>query len=215
MMKSGVAQACALAFPLLLASAASAGVFSTSRFVNPDSYSIGFEPELTLTGGAGVAGNLRFTAGLSDLTNVTAIVGSGDGPRRFRVGGNMAFDFFPDAEGQPGIGIAGQAIYYRVGAASAPPATPGQAQDSPTSGMLELTAIPYVHKTFASGAGEWEPFLAVPFGVAFVDGSYQAISTLALGSIFKLNENFRAVTELGVAINNTETYFSGGVVYYH
>src|SRR5271163_1229903 len=92
----------------LAASLAQAGVVDTPQFVQPGEFALGFEPELTFTDGAGLAGNFRYTQGLTDLNNVNVILGTGGGPRRFRVGGNVTFDFFPDIDKQPGIGVAVQ-----------------------------------------------------------------------------------------------------------
>jgi hypothetical protein len=178
---------------------AHATLFNLPRFVTPGEFAIGFEPELTLTSGAGLAGNLKYTQGLNDLTNFQAVLGTGGGPKRFRVGGSMTFDFFPDIDGQPGIGLGVGTIYYRL----------------PTQGRLEMTAMPYLHKTFATSGGDVEPFFSVPFGMAFTSGRYQAISSLVVGSMFKNSEHIRYSIELGIAINNTDSYVSGGLTYYH
>jgi hypothetical protein len=183
----------------VIAGPAHAGVFNTPQFQPPGEWSLGLEPEFILTNGAGFGANLRFQQGLTELNTVNAIIGTGGGPRRFRFGGNLTFDFFPDVQGQPGIGLATQAIYYRV----------------PGMGRLELTAIPYLHKTFATGGGDVDPFFAVPFGMVFSEGRYQAISTVAFGASFKNSEHIRYIAELGVAVNNMESYLSGGVVYTH
>src|SRR4051812_30956228 len=86
-----------LVFPAL----ATAGVFDMPQFVAPGEFAIGLEPEITLSDGAGLATNLRYTHGVSDLSNASAIIGTGGGLRQFRVGGNYTFDFFPDIEKQP------------------------------------------------------------------------------------------------------------------
>ena len=185
---------------ILLATTAQAGVFSTPRFVAPGEFAVGLEPELILTNGAGFGANVRYTHGIADLSNATFIVGTGSGPRKFRVGGNLTFDFFPDVDKQPGIGVAFQALYYRL---------------KDDKGQLELTPIPYIHKAFVTTGGEIEPFIGLPFGWAFSDGSYKTIAYLSLGSTFKSSEKFRYIIELGVAINNYDSYVSGGIVYYH
>jgi hypothetical protein len=175
------------------------GVFSLPHFVFPDHFALGLEPELILTNGAGVGMNFKFTHGISDLLNATGIIGTGSGPYRFRAGTNIAFDLFPDAPGQPGIGIAIEGLYFRL----------------KDSGRFDLTTIPYLHKGFVSSGGEFEPYLALPFGIGLKSGDDVALSTFTLGSIFKTNEQLRYVLEVGVAINNTESYVSGGVIYYH
>jgi hypothetical protein len=188
-----------MALMLSAAPAAWGGVFNTPHFLQPGQFGVGVEPELTLTNGAGMAANARYTQGLSDINNFTVILGTGGGPRRFRAGGNFTFDFFPDVDKQPGIGVAAQAIYYRI----------------PEAGRLELAAVPYIHKNFASNGSEFDPFVALPIGFGFTDGQYKSISNIAVGSMFKTSETIRTVIEIGVAINNQESYISGGLIYYH
>jgi len=186
---------------LLLTSqqSAMAGVFNLPHFVTPGEFAIGVEPELTLSNGAGIGVNLKYTHGLSELMNATAVLGTGGGPRKFRTGANLTFDFFPDVEGQPGIGIGTQALYVRTR----------------SGGRLELTGIPYIHKSFSTGDGAVDPFFAVPTGMAFKDGQYEVISTVTVGSLFKSSEHVQYVMEVGIALNNTDSYISGGLVYYH
>ncbi|MEK6578187.1 MAG: hypothetical protein AABZ55_03085 [Bdellovibrionota bacterium] len=178
---------------------ASAGTFSLPHFVNPGEFALGFEPELSFTNGAGLSATARYTHGITEVINLTGALGTGGGARKFRVGTAGTFDLFPDIEGQPGIGLAAQAMYFRLA----------------ESGEFELTGIPYIHKSFITGKSEIEPFLSIPLGWAFVAGNYKAVSTLSIGALFKTTENVRYVMEFGIAINNTESYLSGGVVYYH
>lgn len=177
-----------------------AGVFSTTRFVEPGAFSLGLEPEVVFSDHAGVAGNFRYTHGLGTLTNGTFILGTGEGDRHFRVGSQLTFDFFPDLEGQPGMGIGTQILYYRL--------------RGPAS-RFEWTLVPYIHKSFQNGTSEYDPFIAFPIGIAFEKGNYEAISTLAVGSTFKQTQNLYFVVELGIAVNNTDSYFSGGILYYY
>lgn len=199
-------------------SASFAGFANTASFVQADRFAIGIEPELTLSNGAGVGGTLRYTHGLNDLSNASLLVGAGSGVRKFRIGSMLTFDFFPDTESQPGIGLALQAMYYRMGypknsvSSNAVTAPDGS---EPTFGRLELTPMPYVHKTFGSGGTEFEPYLSFPFGWAFTNGQYENMSQLVLGSLFKAGEHVRYTLELGVAVNHTESYFSTGVMYYY
>ena len=177
------------------------GSFTTVHFVNPGKFAIGLEPEMILTGGAGVGANLRYTQGLNDLMNATVILGNGAGPRKFRGGGNVTMDFFPDLEGQPGLGLALQGMYFRIDEGS----------------QVDLTLAPYVHKTFMQGGkNEIEPFFTVPFGLSLLsDSTWRATSTLTVGAIFKTTEHFRTVIEAGFGVSNAESYLSGGVAYYH
>ncbi len=180
---------------------AQAGVFNTPHFVVPGEFAIGLEPEVILTNGAGVGVNARFTLGVTDLNNASIILGTGSGPRGFRGGGNFTFDFFPDVEGQAGIGLATQLLYYRL---------------ANNAGQLELTLIPYIHKTFKNGPNSSiEPFIAIPLGWGFNDGQYNFLADFTLGTAFQSTEKVSFILELGVAISHTESYFSGGVVYRH
>ena len=179
---------------------AQAGVFNIPRFLAPGDSSLGLEPELVFTNGAGLGFNAKYTYGLTELNNVTAIVGTGSGPRRFRFGGNMTFDFIPDVESQPGIGIAVQGVYYKL----------------PVDGRFELTGIPYLHKNFITKGNEVDPFLAIPIGMGFSSGTYRVISNVVVGAIFKNPsiEKFRFSLELGINVNHSESYISGGAIFY-
>ncbi len=176
-----------------------AGVFNIPHFVNPKEFALGVEPELMMTGGAAMGVNLRYIQGVSDLSNFTGIIGTGGGSRLFRFGGNFTFDIFPDVEKQPGIGLAFQGLFVKL----------------PDTGSFETMVIPYVHKSLQTEQGLIEPFLAIPIGLSLSSGTYKTISTFVLGSLFQHSEHIRSVLELGVSINNTYTYFSGGVIYYH
>jgi hypothetical protein len=176
-----------------------AGVFNLPHFLAPGEFALGVEPELIMKSGASLGVNLRYAQGLTELNNFTGIIGTGGGNRQFRVGGAFTFDFFPDIEKQPGIGVALQGLYVR----------------SPTAGTMEITGIPYIHKNFKTPQLEFEPFFSIPTGLALSDGRYETIINLAFGSLFKHNEHFRSVIEFGVPMNNSYTYLSGGFIYYH
>lgn len=183
-----------------LISQSEAGVFNMPHFVEPGKNALGFEPEVTLTNGGGVAGNIRYTQGVTDLNNLNLILGTGTGERKFRVGGNFTFDFIPDVGDQPGMGIAAQGIYYRYDG---------------NYGQLETAAIPYIHKTFHNRSGDTvEPFLAVPFGPAFRSGKYHWQAQMALGALFKPKTSALSfIGEVGVNLSKTESTISGGLLY--
>ncbi len=182
------------------ASSATAGVFNLPRFVDTGKNAFGFEPEATLTNDGGVAGNVRYTQGISELSNLHGILGTGAGRRKFRVGAAITFDFIPDVDLQPGIGIALQSIYYRYRG---------------DYGQMEVTAVPYIHKVFHSGKGDRiEPFLAVPVGPAFRSGEYHWTTQVVLGAIYHPgNSATRFISEVGVNVNKTESYISGGILF--
>ena len=174
---------------------ASAGVFTMPHFVEPDHFSLGLEPELTFTDGAGIGVNAKYFHGLSDLTNAMGVIGTGSGPKNFRIGGGVVWDFFPDIDQQPGIGLGTQAVYYRH-------------RDFV---RLELTAIPYIHKAFKMGDSVVEPFAAFPFGLGFRSGGYDGLLSVAVGTIFGQSNQLRFVVELGVDVDHSDTYLAGGV----
>jgi hypothetical protein len=176
-----------------------AGVFNLPHFVAPQKFAIGVEPELIMTDGASLGVNLRYTQGLSELNNFTGIIGSGGNNRQFRMGGAFTFDFFPDIENQPGIGLALQGLYVRL----------------PNAGSVEVSGIPYIHKTFRNEQYHAEPYFAVPTGLALSQGVYQTIVSLVFGSLFHHSEHVSSGVEFGVSLNNAYTYISGGVIYYH
>ena len=185
----------------LLSFQAVAGVFNIPHFVDPDKNAVGVEPEYTLTNGGGLAANLKYQHGISDLTNATLILGGGAGVRQFRFGGNLAFDFYPDDETQPGIGLAVQALYYRY---------------EHNKGQLDFLIIPYLHKTFYNAEGDSvEPYAALPMGYEFRERIYEFGATLALGAhLKKKSTNYSLVVEIGAKLINSETYASGGIILY-
>jgi len=176
-----------------------AGVFDVVHFLNPGQFSLGLEPQLGLTGTTQLGANLKYTQGINEFMNFAGVLGTSSGNQKFRVGGQLTFDFFPDIEGQPGLGITTSALYRRF----------------VDNGQMDVTVIPYIHKTFhTGGSDEIEPFMAFPFGVALSNGRYEPISSVSFGSLFKNSDHLRYVVEVGVALNHTQSYISGGVVYY-
>jgi hypothetical protein len=197
---------------LLFAAQAVAGIFNTVHFVDPGKVAIGVEPELTLSDGAGMGFNGKVTEGVNDLLNVAEIIGTGGGPRQFRIGVDADWDFFPDIDRQPGIGLLTRALYYRI-----PDSLIGVG-DGDTTGRLEITAAPYIHKAFVSGSGDSketiDPFFAIPIGLEFTSGQYHGTSQIVIGSMFQTNDKFAFSAEVGFELNHTETYISGGITFY-
>jgi hypothetical protein len=143
--------------------------------------------------------NAKFTQGINDLMDAAGFIGTGSGPRNFRIGGDLVWDFFPDIDRQPGIGLLTRAVYYRI----------------PNTGRLDIFGAPYIHKALmTSGHDEIDPFFAVPLGVEFDNGNYHATSQLVFGSMFKASEQIRYSLEVGVNLNYTDTYISGGITFY-
>lgn len=189
-----------LAANFCASSQALAAVGQSVKFVNPNSFSIGIEPELSVGNKAGVGVAARYTQGLTDLTNAFGVIGTSNGDREFRFGGGMTFDFFPDSGNQPGLGISLGATYYRLRA---------------SGGQFETAATPYVHKSFRVNGYEVDPYFSFPMALTFKDGVYKDRSSVVVGSLFEAAEKVRYLFEVGVAVNNSESFLSGGLIYYH
>jgi hypothetical protein len=188
-----------LCLALGLEMSAQADIFNTAHFVEPGKMAVGAEPVITTSNGAGVGVNLDYIQGIDELMDAVAIIGTGTGPRRFRVGGGLSWDVFPDVDKQPGIGVLSTAVYYRL----------------PTNGELDLTGAPYIHKAFVlQDKSEIEPYVAVPLGLGFQSATYKWIGQFVIGTMYKNSEKFRYSGEFGINMNNSETYISAGVTYY-
>jgi len=193
-----------LLLSFLAPSLASASVFTIPQFVEYKSWAVGLEPEATLSSatpaaGDGVAFNAKFTYGITPLSNLQIGIGPGSGNKTFRFGGTYSFDFIPDLSGQIGAGLAAQAYYFNL---------------RNSSGKTEILAYPYIHKRFTTSGGlDFDPFLAVPYGMSFINGTYQSVWQLALGSYFRSSEHIGINGELGLSLKNTDTYLAFGVTY--
>jgi hypothetical protein len=178
---------------------AQAGVFNLHQFVDYESWAFGLEPETTLTSGGGFATNFKFTYGITPLSNFQVGVGFGGGARGFRLGGAYTFDFIPDLDGQIGFGLAVQGYYYKLRG--------GLAQ-------TETTLLPYIHNSYRTGEGAtFDPYVGLPFGMAFLDGTYRTIVQLAVGTYFQTSDHFGVNAELGLNVKDTDSYLSFGVTY--
>lgn len=185
---------------LLLSFHATAGVFSIPHFVEPGEFSLGIEPEIILSQDSGLGMNGKYTQGISDLFELMGMVGGGSGAKNFRAGVAGIFDFFPDSEGQPGLGLAAQGVYAR----------------RRDVGRFDFTFTPYIHKLFSLENGNAiAPFAALPLGWGFKSDGVDWLTQFAVGTEFQFSQHFSAVVELGIDVSRTETYFSGGLVYFH
>jgi hypothetical protein len=187
-----------------LSSPSQAGVFNIPEFVEYKSWAVGLEPELTLstygnTGESGIGFNAKFTYGFSPLSNLQFGIGNGSGSKGFRLGGTYSFDFIPDLQGQLGFGVAAQAYYIKL-------------KDS--TAQTEFTAYPYLHKAFPGSNGfVFDPYIALPLGLAFYSGTYRTILQGAFGCTVKTSEHFRVNGELGLSFKETDSYLAFGVTY--
>jgi len=188
----------ALAF---VATQAHAGIFNLTEFVDQGNWSLGLEPEVELTDTAGIAGMVKYTYGLSELSDLQVGIGTGTGTDRFRVSSAFTFDIIPDMKNQVGFGIAVQGEFLN---------------NLNLGDALQLQGIPYVHKSFTiKGTSTADPFIALPIGMQFYDGQYSTIASLNVGSMFRPSENIAYTLELGFNLKGEETTISGGFTYYH
>ncbi len=182
-----------------------AGVFNIPQFVEFKSWAVGLEPEATLstagysTHNSGIALTAKFTYGMTPLSNLQVGVGSGSGNKEFRIGTTYAIDFIPDLEGQIGVGLAFQAYYYKL---------------KESLSQTETTLYPYLHKMFTSDTGlKYDPYFAMPFGLAFNNGNYRSIWQGVFGVYFKPTSHYGLNAELGLNFKDTDTYVAGGITY--
>ena len=183
--------------------AANAGVFTLTQFVEQHNWSLGLEPEVTLTNDSGFAVDAKFTYGITSLSNLQFGMGPGSGRRQFRIGGAYTLDFIPDLDGQVGTGIALQGYVYKL-------------RYGVTS--TELTLVPYVHKSFDVGNGtSVDPYFSLPLGMSLANGEYKGITQAVFGSFFKLTPNFSYSLELGLNLVHSnpysDSYIAGGIIY--
>ena len=188
---------------LMNASPSWAGVFNIPEFVDYQSWAFGLEPEITFDtfekGGGGFGSNAKFTYGLTPLSNLQIGIGTGAGSKGFRVGGTYSFDFIPDMEGQVGLGVAAQGYYIKLHDASAR-----------TEGLI----YPYVHKSFGIRNGMiLDPYVAVPFGMAFHAGTYRTVVQGVIGTAIRTNEHVRLHLESGFNIKDYDSTLSFGLSY--
>lgn len=174
-----------------------AGVFNIPEFVDESSWSVGLEPEATFSGGGSFSNTLKFTYGIASLSNLQVGLGTGTGTRGFRGGATYTFDFIPDLDGQIGAGLALQAYYFKM---------------SNSVGETQMTLYPYIHNQFGNNS-TFDPYIAVPFGMALRDGTYRTVAQLVMGSYFQTSQNFGINAELGLNMKGTDTYLSGGITY--
>jgi hypothetical protein len=186
-----------ISFVLFLGIRAYAGVFDIPYFIEPGQTALGIEPELTLTPESGLGANLKSHHGINHFINGIATVGSSGGNRRFRAGGAVVFDFFPDIDSQPGIGLAAQGLYV----------------NRTNGGRLEVTAIPYIHKAFTHEQQIIDPFFAFPFGYGVRSVGTRNLMQFVGGAHFQINETFRTSLEIGIKVKETHSYVSGGIIF--
>lgn len=180
---------------------AHAGVFDLPSFIEPGQWSLGLEPEVSLSNGTGAALNLKPRIGVSDLLDWEFLIGTGSGARKFRVGATADFEWFPDYEGQPGIATPLFVEYYRID----------------EDGLLSFGVKPMVYKTFEGKDAEYTPFFSIPLGWNLRNSKTETFIQIAMGSMFKVpgNDHWKFTLEAGFNAKDSYSYISGGVTYYH
>ena len=180
-----------------------AGVFNIPEFVEYHGWAVGIEPEATLStwgnsAQSGIATTAKFTYGITPLSNLQIGMGTGSGTKGFRTGGTYTFDIIPNLDKQIGAGLALQAYYYKL---------------KGSFGQTETTLYPYIHNTFHGETFDYDPYIALPWGMAFYNSNYRSIMQLVFGSYVKASEHFGLNAELGLNLKDTDTYISFGITY--
>ena len=179
-----------------------AGIFFLPHYIPEGQRAVGIEPQWLLSQGASLGVQFRYGQGVSELINVSALIGTGSDPNRFRAGGAATFDFYPNEGDQPGLGLALQGVYT----------------DTTRGGMWSFSGTPYLHQTFAmQNMIPIEPFLALPLEQQIFTSktSSQLQASFIVGSFFHYGEHWSSVLELGIGITQVMTVFSGGLIYYY
>ncbi len=190
---------------LFVSSQSKAGVFNIPEFVDYKNWAVGLEPVFTLstpkvvnTESSGVGFNLKYTYGITPLSNLQVGIGDGSGSKGFRLGGTYTWDIIPNLEHQIGAGIALQAYYYKL---------------KYSNGETETTFYPYAHNMYHTEGLDYDPYIAVPVGESFNNGTYRTILQLVLGTFFKTSQYFGLNAEIGLNLKDTDTYISLGGTY--
>ena len=190
---------------IFVSSPARAGVFNIPQFVDYKNWAVGLEPVFTLTSpksvsteNSGAGFNLKFTYGITPISNLQLGIGDGSGTKGFRLGGTYSWDIIPNLEHQIGAGIALEAYTYKLKSGL---------------GETEITVYPYAHNLYHAEALDYDPYIALPVGEAFYNGTYRTILQMVLGTFFKTSPYFGFNAELGMNLKDTDTYISLGGTY--
>lgn len=186
--------------PLMLAPSAF-GYFSTmdtGEVVAKDQYRFSIEPQILLNkydGGNVVA---RLDTGLNPDTSIRAILGFGTVD--FQTGVMAKYVPYPATKSQPAIGAMAGVLLSRVGGGT----------------EFSLRFHPLISQKFEFDYGEITPYGSIPFGVSFRSNDTFVPIQLAGGAEWRpLNyDRLHFLSELGLNINKSFSYFSLGLAYY-
>jgi hypothetical protein len=186
---------------LLFCGSAQAGVFDLPAFLEPGRVSLGLEADVALTEGAGAAANFKPRLGISDFLNLQAIVGTGTGDRRFRLGGTLDIEYFPDVSWQPGLATPITFLYTRFR----------------NAGNAALFVTPLIYKTFHSRDGVgFTPFIGLPIGWNARQSTLRGFTQISVGTMFVPRNlaSWRFSAEAGFNLHQSYTYISGGLTFF-
>ena len=187
--------------PLVLLAPSAFGYFSTmdtGEVVAKDQYRFSVEPQILLNkyeGGNVVA---RLDTGLNPDTSIRAILGFGTVD--FQTGVMAKYVPFPATKSQPALGAMAGVLLSRVGGGT----------------EFSLRFHPLISQKFEFDYGEITPYGSIPFGVSFRSNDTFVPIQLAAGAEWKpLNyDRLHFLSELGLNINKSFSYFSLGLAYY-
>lgn len=144
----------------------------------------------------------RFDSWFNDDSNVRGVVGFGT--TDLYLAGFYKWVPYPDAEGQPAIGISAGLAYARY-----------EIEDE-TLGELSLRFHPIISKKFVVEMGELTPYGSLPFGLASRDGDTE-FPVQAVGGVEWKTSQWQKLTfsaEVGFNVNEAFSYFSLGAQLY-
>ena len=166
--------------------------------VRPGAYQASFEPQLIFNkyDGANFVG--RLDTGIDDQSSFRAILGVGKVD--FQIGGMYKIVPFPDTPNQPAIGADMGILIAKVN---------GETETS-------LRFHPMTSKKFETEVGDFQPYVALPFGVTWRSGNETFVPVqIAGGTEFRsLNlPNLSYFAELGINLNRSFSYLSVAIAY--
>jgi hypothetical protein len=180
----------------MLVGAPAMALFSTVDTADnlaPGQYSMGLEPQLIFDQFAGLNAIAHFDMGVNESSGLKFLAGSGS--TAFQAGGFYKLVPIPDYKNQPGIGFFAGVLYA----------------NKDTNSSLHLRVHPLISKQFQTEtSGNFTPYVAIPFGVSFWNGTTTYPVQLAVGTRWlppaMKHTNF--LFEAGFNLSNAFNYIS-------
>lgn len=167
-------------------------VGESAEMLAPNTYQVGFEPQLITSKDAGGNFSIFFDAPVNDETSARVLLGGGT--IDFNAFASVKWVPFPDVDKQPAMGL-------RFGA--------GIARNEDEN-IIQLQAAPLLSKKYDTEYGLAVPYFALPFTFLNTKDENYVATNLAVGSEFHYHE-WKGVTlggEIGLDLNKSWSYIS-------